>query len=429
MNTERFLKEELQKIHQELREHLNNQSEESLAFSFNELDIYKLLNHVCCEKIFYFKSKYEDLEILGLGLSKTIKGHELPDFLKKRPNDYLIAALKFEDNPDNSDFVLPEWLFIKENGVVKLTINKSFEYKNFGMPNLFFNPNFDLNLYDPFIPPWHNYEELPEHDQWAQMIDSCNQLFINGTLEKIVMSRKKIFDYDDLIEPIVFFKLAMEKNNQANASYAIFHQLSFGHAFISLTPEKLFSLKNQTFNSISLAASAPRGADTIEDQKFEELLASSDKLTREHMIVTDELVKKLKPLTTNLVVSPLETMKLPYIQHRSMPIEATLGAETNVLDLIKLLHPTPAIGGMPSEIAREKIREIEPTLRSFYAAPIGFVSGNHSELAVGIRSALIEENRLSLFGGAGIVSGSIAEDEWNETKTKMNPFLKVVHNE
>ena len=178
-----------------------------------------------------------------------------------------------------------------------------------------------------------------------------------------------------------------------------------------------------------MAASAPRGKTPEEDQAFEKLLVSSDKLTREHNLVTEEILKKIKPLSNSIEVAALQTMKLPYIQHRSVPIKAVLKEKYNPLDLVTLLHPTPAVGGLPWDKAKIKIGELEPYKREYYAAPIGVISSQYSELAVGIRCALIEGATLTLYGGAGIVKGSVAEEEWNETGVKMNPFLKVVNNE
>ena len=221
----------------------------------------------------------------------------------------------------------------------------------------------------------------------------------------------------------------MQKNNNANSSYAIFHQMTFDKAFISLTPEKFFSMEGNYFESISLAASASRGVTLEEDQAFEKLLNHDDKLAREHNFVTEEILRKIKPLSESITVSELQTMKLSYIQHRSVPIRASLLSNITALELVNVLHPTPAVGGLPWDEAKMKILELEPYARKSYAAPIGVISAEHSELAVGIRSALSEGSRITLFGGAGIVKGSIAEEEWNETGIKMNPFLKVINYE
>ncbi|MDO9181065.1 MAG: isochorismate synthase [Bacteriovorax sp.] len=433
MKTDQFLLEELQHISKKIKGHskelLNKDTAHTLTFQYEEIDFTELLNHVLCEKIFFFKSKYKNLSFLGLGQSQIIKASELSEYLVANPQNFLIATFLFEQDPNAAEFSLPEWSFLTQNGKTQLNIYPSFEYKNISLPNLFFNQNFDLELYDPTLAPWTTYNELPEHDQWEKMIAKCDELFDQKKIQKIVLSRKKIFEYDDPISPIAFFKAILSANNNANSSYAIFNQINFEKAFISLTPEKLFSLENQHFESIALAASAPRGKTIAEDESFEQLLNSSDKLAREHSLVTEEIIKKITPMAVSLTVFELQTMKLPYIQHRSIPIHALMHPNITALELTKTLHPTPAVGGMPTALACKKFLELEPYARQSYAAPIGVVSLKYSELAVGIRSALIENNKLTIFGGAGIVKGSFAEDEWIETGIKMNPFLKVINHE
>lgn len=427
MTAQVFLTKELHNIAVALKHHLSEKNEGPLVFLFDEIDLSEILPYLVCEKIFYFKSKYKDFSFLGLGHSSTVLACDLTEHLEKNPHHFLIAAFLFEENPNATEFILPEWSFISGMGKTQLTVRHSSQYRTLSSPNLFFHLNSSLSSPDLFIPPWQSYEEFPEHDQWSEMIHKCDLLFENGDLEKIVLSRKKIFDYDENIDPLLFFNTVLKNNNKANSSYAVFYQTSFDRAFMSLTPEKLFSLEGDHFESISLAASAPRGKTPEEDLEFEKLLGSCDKLAREHNLVTEEIIKKIKPLSKTISVSGLETMKLPYIQHRSIPITAELKNHSQVLDLVHLLHPTPAIGGLPSDKAQKEILNLEPYTRDSYAAPIGVISFGFSELAVGIRSALIEKTKVTLFGGAGIIKGSVAEEEWIETGIKMNPFLKVVN--
>jgi menaquinone-specific isochorismate synthase len=423
-----FLKIELANIHTELKKHFGDESFGGLTKIYPVMDLSELLTQVSCESIFYFKSKERDFTFLGLGISQYIKAENLTAFQNDFPHLFLFTDLSFEGDPKTSRFILPEWIFITRNQRTELHILKNLEYKNFSSPQLFFNALFDLNLYDPFLPPWNSYEEYPEHDQWNTIIESCQKLLTKKILEKIVISRKKIYGFESPIEPLPFFKTLLEKND-ASRTYHILHQSRFGSAFLCISPEMFFSLEGNLFESISLAGSAPRGKTPEEDASLERLLNSSEKLIHEQALVTKEITDKLTPLCLELQVLKLETMKLPYIQHRASPIKAILKEKTEVIELIKLLHPTPAVGGLPWNEAKKKISELEPYARGKYAAPIGIIGSDYTELAVGIRSALIENQSLTLFGGAGIVKGSIAEDEWSETGVKMNPFLKVVNHD
>lgn len=427
MKTELFLQQELQKITSQLKNHLREKNERPLHFTFERLNLTELLNHVICEKVFYFKSKYSDFCYLGLGQSLVIEPESFDQYITENPNHYIASAFSFENENSETNLFLPEWIFISKNGKTELSIHPSFHYKNFSLPNLFFNAQFDLNLYDPIVSLWESYEELPEHDQWEKIIAKANQCFEDGSLLKIALSRKKIFGYHEPVPPITFFKAILEQNNFEHSSYVILHQISFDKAFISFTPEKLFAQYGLNVDTISLAASAPRGITEEEDIAFERTLKNSSKLINEHALVTDEIVKRLHPISKSVKVFELETMKLPYIQHQSAPIRAELLQETSPLNLVRLLHPTPAVGGLPWKEAQIKIQELEPYSRKSYAAPIGVMSSHFSELAVGIRSALIEGKRVTLFGGAGIVKGSVAEEEWIETGIKMNPFIKVIN--
>ena len=432
MKTNQFLASELKNIHSQIKKTLNS----SLELSFSEIDLLDLINHVNCEEIFYFKSKYNAFTLLGLGRSKTIKAQKLNDYILNHPHVFLTAALLFEESPDKAEYYLPEWTFInspkrKDESEIetKLFINKNEIDQTFSLPNVFFHQDFDLYLYDPFIPPWTSFEELPEHDQWEKMIAQCDELFSSQTLNKIALSRKKIFQYEEPISPIAFFNQVMKKNNNAIDTYSFFHQETFDRAFISMSPEKLFSINECTFETIALAASAPRGKNEFEDQEFEKLLKNSDKLIREQQIVIDEIIKRIEPVASHIQVSELQTMKLPYIQHRATPISATVLKNTDPINFIQQLHPTPAVGGFPRIESEKQIQKIEPYSRGYYAAPFGVLNAHYSELAVGIRCAFIEGNLLTIIGGAGIVEGSIAEEEWIETGTKMNPYLRVINNE
>jgi menaquinone-specific isochorismate synthase len=75
----------------------------------------------------------------------------------------------------------------------------------------------------------------------------------------------------------------------------------------------------------------------------------------------------------------------------------------------------------------EIIRELEKFDRGFYAGPIGYLSSDESEFAVGIRSGLVHGSTLTLYSGAGIVRGSDAEAEWNEIEQKTAGFFEVLN--
>ncbi|MDE5072184.1 MAG: chorismate-binding protein, partial [Trichodesmium sp. St5_bin8] len=120
-------------------------------------------------------------------------------------------------------------------------------------------------------------------------------------------------------------------------------------------------------------------------------------------------------------------LQLSNIQHLWTPINAEVSQNIHLLKILSQLHPTPAVAGVPRDIAQEQIQNFETFDRSLYAAPIGWIDhqGN-GEFTVGIRSALIDGERARLYAGAGIVTGSKPDQELAEVQLKLQTLLKAL---
>ncbi len=131
----------------------------------------------------------------------------------------------------------------------------------------------------------------------------------------------------------------------------------------------------------------------------------------------------LRPLCTELEAEDgVSEMKLASRRHLVSRVRGELREGVTDADVLRALHPTPAVGGYPGEVALEGIRELEPFDRGWWAGPVGWVGADASEFAVGIRSGLVRGRTLALFSGAGIVPGSRAEEEWAEVEQKIGDF-------
>ena len=120
-------------------------------------------------------------------------------------------------------------------------------------------------------------------------------------------------------------------------------------------------------------------------------------------------------------------MKVRDIQHLYTPVEGELKQGSNLIDLVRDLHPTPALGGEPRQSALSLIRQYETMNRGFYAAPIGWIDAKgDGEFAVAIRSALLDGKEAYLYAGGGIVEDSTPESEYAETWVKFRPMLRAL---
>lgn len=211
-----------------------------------------------------------------------------------------------------------------------------------------------------------------------------------------------------------------------------------GQNFIGASPERLVSIRNHHLETDALAGSAPRGKTTTEDAAFAYQLLSSEKERREHQFVINFITERLSDLgLTPWMLPTPQLLKLSNIQHLWTPIQSRLITDIHPLEIVAKLHPTPAVAGVPTQLAQEQIRCYEAFDRSLYAAPVGWVDhqGN-CEFIVGIRCALIESEKPSklfastyrarLYAGAGIVAGSNPNKELAEIQLKLQALLKAL---
>ena len=201
-----------------------------------------------------------------------------------------------------------------------------------------------------------------------------------------------------------------------------------GQNFMGASPEKLIGIEGDRLIADALAGSAPRGKTAAKDAELANSLLSSKKDLCEHNFVIDFIIKCLYELGFK-PISPQKPrlLQLSNIQHLWTPIKAQTSGEIHILEILAELHPTPAVAGVPRDLARTKIRQLETVDRSLYAAPIGWIdSKGNGEFAVGIRSALIDSDRARLYAGAGIVLGSQPDKELAEIQLKFQALLKAL---
>ncbi len=120
-------------------------------------------------------------------------------------------------------------------------------------------------------------------------------------------------------------------------------------------------------------------------------------------------------------------LKIRDIQHLFTPVEGELLSNATILQLVKDLHPTPALGGVPRKEALSIIRSEESMNRGLYAAPLGWIDAEgNGEFAVAIRSASLVDDKAILYAGGGIVAESEANSEYEETLVKFRPMLRAL---
>jgi menaquinone-specific isochorismate synthase len=260
---------------------------------------------------------------------------------------------------------------------------------------------------------------------WAEIIAKVTGRIRTTELEKVVLARVcELRFQDDIPIPAVLAHLDVRYPD----CYRFLFEPRPGHAFLGATPELLVKVTGAELHTMGLAGSIGRGADEAADAALGQALLASTKDRFEHDIVVQMLRQRLTPVTTGLAMpaTPI-LLKLSNIQHLYTPVSGRLKDPRGVLPLVDLLHPTPALGGVPRELAMELIASTEPVPRGWYAAPIGWLDYQGDGLfGVAIRSAVCQRRRAWLYAGGGIVAQSEADMEWDEAALKFRPMLMAL---
>ena len=260
--------------------------------------------------------------------------------------------------------------------------------------------------------------DLPSRDDWIQKVEQA----LSSTIEKVVLARRQTLELEEAPDPF-----AIAATLEAKREGAFLFCIQEGNrAFVGASPEKLFSRKGNQLTVEAMAGTRKRGKTLEEDLFLQNELLSSAKDLREILPIQSFLLKRLSPLCElPPAFSPISIYKTHNVQHLYSQGMATLKPFISDEEILQAIHPTPALSGEPQDRALDLIQKLEPFQRGHYGGVIGWKTNAASEWAVAIRSCLIEDKRVHLFSGAGIVQGSTGASEWDENhKAQLFDFLR-----
>lgn len=269
-------------------------------------------------------------------------------------------------------------------------------------------------------------QSTPAAAEFKASVCSALDAFAQGRLSKVVLSRKLTLTLHQPADPKRVMTRLMAQNPHA------FHfslPLGQDRRLLGASPELLLRVSGGEVFTHPLAGSAKRGNEPEQDKRVARDLLASHKDQHEHRLVIDEIRRVLTPHCRELAIPANPTlMSTDTLWHLGTPIAGQLHAgQASVLSLACQLHPTPALCGYPTELARQFILEQEPFRRALFSGIVGWCdSQGNGEWAVVIRCGVLDGHQVELFAGAGIVAGSDPAMEWAETGTKLGTMLKAL---
>ncbi len=262
----------------------------------------------------------------------------------------------------------------------------------------------------------------PEHYEAA--VEHATALIREGRLEKIVLAREVEARAPESYDPGAMLGVLREA---FPACYCFC--VGRGEAtLIAASPELLVRREGHRVSTLALAGSTRRSADPAVDDHLGEQLLRDESYRSEHAIVARRIERTLRPHAVWVAAAPEpELVKIANIQHLATPIRAQLAAPIDALELAGLMHPTPAVGGEPREVAMPLIPALEGLDRGWYAGPVGWTDATgDGEFCVALRCALLRDNVARCYAGNGIVRDSNPQAELAETEVKLQALLPLL---
>ncbi|ULC57979.1 chorismate-binding protein [Flaviramulus sp. BrNp1-15] len=274
----------------------------------------------------------------------------------------------------------------------------------------------------------NNVEDEVQKHQHIELVNKGIEAIKNEAFKKVVLSRQETVNLSRT-NPISIFKNLLYKYKSAFV-YCWYHP-KVG-LWLGATPETLIKIEGNRFSIMALAGT--------QDYKGTLDVVWKNKEKQEQQFVTDFIINNLKPSVESYKVSDLETVKAGNLVHLKTIISAQLKPNINLQEVISVLHPTPAVCGLPKESAKEFILKHEEYNREFYTGFLGelnfektvaprsgrrnienrayAVTKKSTQLYVNLRCMQIKDKQAIIYVGGGITESSNAESEWQETVSK-----------
>ena len=253
-----------------------------------------------------------------------------------------------------------------------------------------------------------------KHIEHTNLIRKALSSIQESPLKKVVLATS--LQHNGAVNsPLSYFKrILAQYTNTFN--YLLFHP-DCG-VWMGATPERLITMSGNRLQTMALAGTRPYGSCEWGNKEKEE-----------QEFVVREIGNTLKQYTASELIkySDVETICAGHLEH----LRTTITAELSIspIDAAQALHPTPAVGGVPKQMALDYIGCHEQLDRSLYSGFLGVVSPHQTSLFVNLRCMSIQDHMATVYVGGGITEKSNPEGEWQEVLQKANTMGRILASE
>jgi anthranilate synthase component 1 len=261
-------------------------------------------------------------------------------------------------------------------------------------------------------------------DGFKRAVERCKEYVRAGDVIQVVLSQR--FSASLAADPFDIYRALRTINP---SPYMFF--LRFGETLvIGASPEVLVRKEGEQVEVRPIAGTRPRGADPAGDACLEEDLLADPKECAEHIMLVDLGRNDLGRVcrTGSVEVSELMVIeRYSHVMHIVSNVRGQLESGRDAFDVFRATFPAGTLSGAPKIRAMEIIDELEPCRREIYGGAVGYLSfSGNMDLAIAIRTLVVQGDRIHLQAGAGIVADSVPETEYEETLNKARGVMKAI---
>ncbi|MGO4551315.1 anthranilate synthase component I [Lysobacter sp. 2RAF19] len=259
---------------------------------------------------------------------------------------------------------------------------------------------------------------------FIEAVEKSKELIRAGEIFQVVLSQRLSVPFQ--ARPVDVYRALRALNP---SPYMYFLDVG-GTQVVGSSPEILVRLQGGEITVRPIAGTRPRGQTPEEDLALEAELLADPKERAEHLMLIDlgrnDVGRVAKPGTVE-VGEQFVIERYSHVMHIVSEVTGQLQDGLTYADVLRATFPAGTVSGAPKVRALEVIRDLEPIRRNVYSGAVGYIGWHgDADTAIAIRTAVIQDGRLHVQAGAGIVHDSDPQKEWEETMNKGRALFRAV---
>lgn len=367
---------------------------------------------------YFWQHRNQNHMLLAIGAALHFEQITQAEQFSQQYNVTVVGGMEFEGR---AGFILPRLLFVKKSTqLTAYCVLKGEEQAEVAAFLSALAPPQSLEtVQNPILKKHSSYS----FERWSENINRAIAQMRQHTFDKVVLANATRLE---MAKPISAYDLLSVSRLNNHGCFHFLWAENEHVFFIGSSPERLYQRQGRHFLTEALAGTVAVSEDPVQTEHNALWLLNDHKNIYENWLVVDDICTHLADCAADIQVGDAEIKRLRNVQHLRRKIRTVLADNVSDTDCLQRIHPTAAVAGLPRLPAKQFIQENEGFKRGWYAGTLGYMHPEQAEFCVLLRSALIQQNSITLYAGAGIVTESDPHSEWQEIERKSLAMLNLL---